>query len=57
MGSLIAALNRTMDNAPTIPRDKIILLVTAIITELVTRAKAIYNDPINPDTIKGKNKL
>ena len=35
-GSLIAARKRTMDKAPTIPRESTTLEVTAIITSVVT---------------------
>ena len=35
IGSLIAVLKRTMDNAPTIPSDNTTFEVTAIITRLV----------------------
>ncbi|MNC53171.1 hypothetical protein D3C75_1025600 [compost metagenome] len=36
MGSLIGVLNRTMESAPTIPRDKTRLEFTAMITIDVT---------------------
>ena len=37
IGSLIAALNLTMDNAPTIPKDKTRFPLITIITDVVTR--------------------
>ena len=36
-GSLMAVRKRTMDSAPTMPRDRTTLLVTAIMTSVVTR--------------------
>ena len=36
-GSLIAARKRTMESAPTIPRDSTTLEVTAMMTSVVTR--------------------
>ena len=41
MGSLMAVRNRTMDRAPTIPRDSTTLLTTAMIIKVVIIVKAI----------------
>ena len=47
IGSLIAARNLTIDNAPTIPSERTTLLVTAMITRVVTSDRPI-NDIANP---------
>ena len=44
-GSLIAVLNRTMDSAPTIPRERMTFEVTAVIIRVVTRLIAIREIP------------
>ena len=44
-GSLIAVLKRTMDNAPTIPRERTTLLVTARITSVVIIVRATSVTP------------
>ena len=40
-GSLIAVRNRTIESAPTIPRERTTLLVTARITTVVIMVRAI----------------
>ncbi len=45
MGSLIAVRKRTMDRAPTIPRDSTTLLVTARMTRVVIIVRAISVTP------------
>ena len=40
VGSLIAALKRTIDNAPTMPRDNTTLEVTARMTSVVIMVRA-----------------
>ena len=44
-GSLIAVRNRTMDRAPTMPRDRTTLLVTARITKVEIMVMAISVTP------------
>ena len=39
MGSLMAVRKRTMDSAPTMPRESTTLDVTTIITSVVTRER------------------
>lgn len=49
-GSLIAALNLTIDKAPTMPKDNTTLLVTANITNVVIKhnpIKLVANDELN----------
>ena len=41
MGSLMAVRKRTIDRAPTMPRESTILLVTARISRVVMRVRAI----------------
>ena len=45
MGSLIAVRNRTMDRAPTMPRDSTMLLTTVIISRVVISDRAISVTP------------
>ena len=44
-GSLIAVLNRTMESAPTMPRDRTTLEVTARMTSVVMRVRATSVTP------------
>ena len=44
-GSLMAVRKRTMDRAPTIPRDRTTLLVTARITTVVIMVRATRVTP------------
>ena len=44
-GSLIAVLNRTMDSAPTMPRERTTLEVTARMTRVVMRVSATRVTP------------
>ena len=45
MGSLIAVRKRTMDRAPTMPRDSTILLTTVIISSVVMSERATSVTP------------
>ena len=45
MGSLMAVRNRTMDRAPTMPRDSTMLLTTVIISRVVISDRAISVTP------------
>ena len=45
MGSLMAVRNRTMDRAPTIPRESTTLLDTARISRVVISARAMRVTP------------
>ena len=45
MGSLMAVRNRTMDRAPTMPRERTMLLVTARMSRVVIRVRAMRVTP------------
>ena len=45
MGSLMAVRKRTMDRAPTMPRERTMLLVTARISRVVMRVRAMRVTP------------
>ena len=45
MGSLMAVRNRTMDNAPTMPRERTMLLVTARISRVVIMVRTMRVTP------------
>ena len=45
MGSLMAVRNRTIDSAPTMPRESTTLLTTVIISTVVIRERAISVTP------------
>ena len=45
MGSLMAVRNRTMDRAPTMPRERTMLLVTARMSRVVMRVRAMRVTP------------